>query len=370
MNIEMYKLIEKASKGDITAWKKINEAQNVENNETLIKIRRKFYNDCVEGTCVLCGKNGKYTKSHSIPKRNMKKEKKIYNLSNIIEQTGFIHGVYDGNKKEFANYSFPKSTGIFKNICSTCDNANFIEYEKSGVEFTSVTNKQMAEIVLKSELSQEYSLRIQKYTIEKQIEILKKNPMVELFKNAQEIIEVDINENKKNIESACENNNNTTTKYKLLLNKKFSTDYSIYVNTSVVPFYDKKGKLVNNLYNLKSKKEGKKLYFFIIPEHDGLRCIIFTNNKNKYNYGFNDSNLSLESIIKLFLFYSPKIYFGESMINNLDLQGIKQVYNLYNIQEHVINSKNKIPSSTLKRINKNKFLEKFNELNNILIFKN
>ncbi|MGL4589482.1 MAG: hypothetical protein ACRCUP_04535 [Mycoplasmatales bacterium] len=270
------------------------------------KIYDDFSKENTSGNCLLCGKNGKFCKSHSVPRNRLKNSEdgKIYSVSKFgIEDFGF-----------FKEESTHNGTGIFKNICPECDKKKFKKYEIPNPNYAD--NDVLQQVALKSLLYRKYHTDFKLY-------------FYKAIRYQDELLQLDLKQLELEIKQFSQK------RYNLLYDLTLNIDEEIYTNSCIVPLLDANENLMNELYNNHMSIE-KHLFFYIYNEDKKLRIIIFSEVKTAFKLKKSlVPEAKLDKVLKYILLYHPYVFFGENTIEKFHVKRLQKLYDLYNVGDDV-----------------------------------
>ncbi len=308
---------------DITYMKQkyqMDDSDIIEINMKSNKFKKEVKKKAKGNYCLLCGKATKnFCESHSVPRATLEKITFDGELANVNAIMGMpVISELTGLKK----------TGVFYNICRECDVDYFKDYEND-VDKINITQKQISQIALKTNLKSTYYLKQIKAESELKRSRTYSKRTKDIYKQTYgKMIEV-CNVELKNLYDDFEllKENSVTGKEKI-----FKLFYEIDLNY-VVPIafqsmialiYDLRGDQINSLYEYTQNEASKYLHVSIFPTGDKTKILMFVKEEDEiYNNFINDFlNLEyrkqLELINYMIFLYSKEIYMNKNLIEKME----------------------------------------------------
>lgn len=271
-------------------------------------------------TCIICGESGKFCNSHSIPKSKMEDKQTYYNVNYFL------------SKKQ--EHSFPreksssKKTGIFKNICTSCDANSFRNYEN----FTFTGNQnQMKELHLKSQLLYDYT-RTQHYAFYNAIK--SKFPMFD-----DSILESELMNSRRDCDYSKDKIKqilNNGFYYKKMFDIECKLDIGIFCNIAFTPFADMSNKEINDKY-IVDKSSLTDVECITLAYYDTERnvqriiCVIASTVESRINEDIDihirANKKGIQEYISYMLLYTNNVYFDNKL--KVKKNNLNDIFNSY-----------------------------------------
>ncbi len=291
--------------------------------EEIIEIKRKLNTQIKDARkksrhkkCLLCGKEGGFCDSHTIPRfclENIAWNGKLNSFNTLIDS------------KLLSNDSGIGNAGIFHIICKSCDGRVFQNYEKVEAYEKYPTEIALNQIALKNALRDIYKHETETELFEDCKGLIKeKNPILSLFVN--KILDAQIEARKRDIQECYEIYN---------VSKSFLTTSESWIR---VVSYDKlnhtcpiafqgmiplitgiDGEEINNIFNHKHNYKIEYIHIAVFPLKNATAIILFVDSKSTRYRQFEDHIASLsqeqrlEIINRIIFLYTEDYYLSKQL---------------------------------------------------------
>lgn len=290
------------------------ELEFMKNNK--VEFRKKFgqiqgksKQDVKLSKCFYCGKEcSSFCKSHSIPAfclRHIAVDGLVYNNLKLIDFPLLDESKGVGN------------SGTFNLICNDCDSKIFSEYENPDNYLQIPSQKMLAQIVLKNYLKM-ISKRFQEKGIynnlEDQFDI--NNEYIQSIAD-QDLIELIDGYNR--AKKVLNQKKLFNEEYQLFYYKKLDYVVPIAFQSNIVPIFDLKDNVINNIYNESANYPMKSLHACIFPLENESIIMIIKDSRDKrfrdFRRQFNNlSETDKLAVLNFIVFaYSEDIFINQAV---------------------------------------------------------
>lgn len=246
---------------------------NHEINKTINDYWRTAYNSSNDNICLCCGKEVPgLAKSHSIPKFVLKN----------IDTNGLVYTQRYFSPISLDNEAGIKNGGVFKRICTHCENTLFRDYESEAALSNELSNRMMAQIDLKNRLK----LMDKKLTSLSLLKKLQKespnNPTTFGIPYQIKSESLDLEDLKKDVQRDLRIiANYSTNSFRQIYRTKLKYITPIAFQGSIALSCDLNGNIINELHNLDASNIVETISVCVFPLKTETIVIMFTRDDNR-----------------------------------------------------------------------------------------
>ncbi len=313
--------------------------------------------------CCYCGKTtSSLCNSHTLPKFILK------NIA-IDGETSYINSILEMDILSL--YKGINQSGIFNMICKDCDSTIFRDYEDEKYYTKQPTTKMLAQIDMKSYLSDAFKKREELEIIKLQIDIVKDIQSIyfnfdDLIKPTEITLKMSMDLYLRAKESAS---NTSSDDYVLLYYQELNYITPVAFQGHLTLIFDFDGNVINNIYNFEGSVENITLCIFPINGKTTIMVFVDKNNKRYDSFfkQFNEYDLEQQlKIINYILFLYSEEYFLYKGVAKETLSKLQELVGYTTISFTV--NKNEKCEDTISNIKENYMLDlsKINSVPNIL----
>lgn len=300
-------------------------------------ILKKSHDDSKLNYCLCCGKKvTSFCNSHSLPRfilKNISKDGYVLTSNNYFKMP-----LID-SKKGLNN------SGVFKRICTECDNNLFKDYESLEQLSSCPRKKLMTQIDLKNTLRM-YDKRLNELALYNNLLLMNPDDFMRLqIMETQRINYLDLNEIKNELAKDLKILSKTSSSsFELVFWEKLNYVTPIAFQGHIAMVGDLKGNIINDIYNRSQNYVIENINICVFPLQQETIVLLFVSKDNKKYKNFISQFKKLKKDNKLRLIsymifnYSEDFFISkmapEEILNNSDLDMVTQnITNIYALGE-------------------------------------